>query len=1285
MNKLSTKKMLTVLITLAMVFSALAVLSIVAQPAYAASGSITLDPTVFAINTATITLANGGTFGAGATVTFYMSPTTTFTSSSTPIGTFTLPAGTTTLSNAVVTLKIPSGTAAGSYYVAASDTGTTFTSPVPITVSSLVPTITVSPSSAAAGSTVTLTGSGFDSGSTITVYLNYASGPVLLSSVSAAALSVGVPVTVPTNEPTATYNIVAQESSSSSPNYGITADTSLTITPAVIVSPSSISGAVTSTFTLTGYDFPADDSFAASTSLKPTDTITVAGVDALNPAFTSSSTGSFTVTVTGLTSAITVYGQAYISVTDETPITFSDVGTVIVSSPNPSALGFTFSITPTYGTTYNVNDSVAITVYNFLASQNVQFFLGATLVGSLTTDSNGAGTLSTVVPPLPAGTYTPTAVVPSQHLVAVGTSYTISASFEAVDPTGALLNVASPTYGEYIPSNGMITVRAFGLNPSLNTYDFYDSIVAPPPTGVYASGLVVSISVGTGTSDLMQPAPNGTLIFTYSPDYAAIAPSTGTPGVITSAVSGVLPYGSATASYQYYAIGPVVFTSPSPLEIYAASSTGNSLSITGLIPVTAALYPGVTNEYNAYIGTSELTLTFTNPSGVTVTGTVFNAGDKSITFATPSTPGIYNFSITFNGQSVSSAVGVQTIVVSSSGSSPSSGTLVLLPTSTGWDVVGFGYEQSLGTVDFYYMTDTGRSSPVSETLTDGAFVDTSTLATAPSEPAGTYSVFTEVTVSGANYFVYSSYTVTASLTITSPSPASGPIGTSITASATGLEANAYYDVYFAGMYMEALETSSAGTISITITVPLVPPGTYNITITPVGSTTVVASAPFAVTAPTTLTLSLVQGDETSTAFPGELVNFVWKPSSPPNTPTSPYGPITVTVYLNGSTYTSIPAAFNPSAKTLSGSFLAPNAAAGSYWGVSLGWSQIDYTTSTLSGSTLSATPISYTGHTEAYLGLVSGGGALVVGINSSSIATIITSAISSAMKVPLSELNASVVSINNAVATIKTAFGNMTATLKAINASVAGIVSGQAIVVTELGTVETSLASLNASVLAVNAGIVTLQTSVGSVQTSLNNLAPVISDINGTVMMINTTVGNINMNLTEFSNMIVKAISNGTATVTGSINGMNVTMQSSLSAINAKLVALNGSVATINTALGTVQTSLSSINMTVSSTASSVSGLVGSVATITSDLGTISGTVTSVSNGVATIQTSLGNLNVSVSQVKTSANQIKTSNYTLEIFLIVVLVLILITLVIAFLAVSNTNKLAKKFEEQKKQ
>jgi len=30
-------------------------------------------------------------------------------------------------------------------------------------------------------------------------------------------------------------------------------------------------------------------------------------------------------------------------------------------------------------------------------------------------------------------------------------------------------------------------------------------------------------------------------------------------------------------------------------------------------------------------------------------------------------------------------------------------------------------------------------------------------------------------------------------------------------------------------------------------------------------------------------------------------------------------------------------------------------------------------------------------------------------------------------------------------------------------------------------------------------------------------------------------------------------------------------------------------------------------------------------------------------------------------------------------------VLILITLVIAFLAVSNTNKLAKKFEEQKKQ
>jgi len=378
------------------------------------------------------------------------------------------------------------------------------------------------------------------------------------------------------------------------------------------------------------------------------------------------------------------------------------------------------------------------------------------------------------------------------------------------------------------------------------------------------------------------------------------------------------------------------------------------------------------------------------------------------------------------------------------------------------------------------------------------------------------------------------------------------------------------------------------------------------------------------------------------------------------------------------------------------------------------------TSSTVSTQIIgSFTPVPSTSSLEAKLVLVQGKDAIITGITSGQIAEIVanvTSAVKTSMQVPLSELNASVVAINGAVAKIDTAFGNMTATLKAINASLMSVSGNVATVDTTLGKVQTSLASLNASLMsvsgnvaiinttlgkvqmslaslnvsiaAVNAGIVTLKTSVGTLQTSINNLAPVIKDINGTVMTIGTTVGNINMNLTEFRNMIVKAISNGTATVIASINGMNVTMQSSLSAINAKLVALNGSVATISTTLGTVQTSLSSIGTTVSSTATSVSGLVGSVATIQTSVGTISGTVTSISGSVATIQTSIGTLQTSVSAISLNTSKVSSLSSALstsEVFEIVILVLVLITLVLSFLAISSVSRVAKKVEEQKKQ
>ncbi|MEM0159653.1 MAG: hypothetical protein QW393_02725, partial [Candidatus Micrarchaeaceae archaeon] len=85
MFKPNNKKMLTVLIAVAMIFSAFAILSFAAQPAFAAaSGTVTYSPTTLGVNAAaphakipvtTTVFVSGGTFSSGATVYFYLSTT----------------------------------------------------------------------------------------------------------------------------------------------------------------------------------------------------------------------------------------------------------------------------------------------------------------------------------------------------------------------------------------------------------------------------------------------------------------------------------------------------------------------------------------------------------------------------------------------------------------------------------------------------------------------------------------------------------------------------------------------------------------------------------------------------------------------------------------------------------------------------------------------------------------------------------------------------------------------------------------------------------------------------------------------------------------------------------------------------------------------------------------------------------------------------------------------------------------------------------------------------------
>jgi hypothetical protein len=1196
-----------------------------------ASGSVSYIPTVFSAGVQTLTVANGGTFGSGSTVYFYIS--TTKSSSGiigSYVGSYTLSGGTTTLSNSHFKITIPSSISPGSYYLLASDSSSPsgssaqFTSPAQITVSSISPTFSISGSQPTQPALVT--GSGWDPYSTVYLYLTGGDGTPLfntyissLTSSSSGSLS-GV-FTIPSIA-SGTYTIVAEETSGT--NSGITSDSTITITPYVSVSPYDINGASGTTLTITGYGFPAGAKITGAT---------VNGITITIPTTTASSNGYFSVSG-ALKSSINSPGPYSLTVSYNST-SYTQQNAIFVSIPNPTNLGFTFSPSTVYPTS-----QYTATVYDFPSSITVTIFLGGTVLGIINTDANGYGSISGKIPAMPGGSYYP--VASGNNLYKASSQVTVSPFYYVVDPNG---NLMTSTFGEYMPSGGSYTVVAYGLTP-FNIYTFTD---AGASSLNYQGSSVISIASGQQVSQFtFMPAQNGTLIFTFKSVYSA---SSVTFETVSLGISQSTSYGYNPVISPTISLGNQVMT----------QGKTYSLSLSGLIPKGSNVYPGLNYVYNIYIGSTELS--FSTSSALTSASTQITSTTSSTTlyFSIPSSisNGLYNVSIVYNGQGVSSAISSALAVVSSQGTSYSSGSLsvVEFSTSSGLNVyvVGYGY---YSTPTLYIMTYLNLYT-ASVPLTYGGF-----LYNIPSsylnEPAGTYSVFTVVTYSSQSYYVYSSYTVTPTISF---SQNYGSIYSSIGFTAKGLHPNSYYSLYIGNIYLGSYSSDSYGTINSNFIVPLLKPGIYNVQLYVQGSTSPLLSKSFKVIAASDISVQ-------NYAFPGQLVQFSWTPSTAnsPHAPTptsspSPgntyYGSIYVTVYLNNSAYTTINANYASSGGTvyLNGSFVMPNAPVGSYWALSLGWTQAVYTIGTHSanGSTVQS---SYIGSSYAFLGLVSGNGALLTGITPDEVAQLevaINNTLTTIMQVPLSELNAAVSAIQGTSATISTSFGTMETTLNAINASVSKVINNEAYINTTLGGVKTSLLNINASIAGVNGNIVMLRTTAGYINTTLNNLVPEIIKMGNGIITLGTLAGEINYNVSSFSNMQIKAIENNTIMVVGMLNGMNTSLYASLKSING----------------------------TVKSTASSVDSLVGSTATIQTDLGTITGQITSVQNGIATIQTSIGELNVTTSQIKVtgsnSANTINISYY----FDIIILVLLIVSLTFSVLAYINSRKTPKGPKEWK--
>jgi len=648
MNKLSTKKMLTVLISLAMIFSALAVISLAAQPAYAtASGSITLNPTTFgessgSIPVATLVTANGGTFGSGSTVYFYLSSTAsssgiTITGYTSPIGSVALPGGSTTLSNTVVTLfSSAAALTAGSYYILASDSatptasGAQFTTAVPITVVSTQLSISITSTPPfTVGQKVSFSGSGWDPGASVGAYLNYAGGTVLTSftATSTGAVPAKEFFVVPAVSGTVTasggayspsipaLNVIAEETnalSGSFPEGGITADTTMNVAPSITVSPESTQGAQGSVFTITGSGFVAGQVIPGFTSISSgTSSITIASQNTFYSAVTVGADGSFTVTVT-LATAIPSGNYASQGINGQS---------VVVSPTGPSgsstftkvlylsfpAVSPALYISPTSG---SPGDPITFVVVGFPASTSVSIYFDSS-VFTTTTDSNGFASLSAVIPAVQSGSYT---------IEAVGGGYSAAAAFSALSFKVSITDSSGlPLNGEYAAIGSVVTIDAQGLTP-------YEAITTLTDSGlgttIYGANIFVAnqtngypVTLLNGSIGTTSFEANGLGIFTisYAIDYHGL--TTGTSETITIGSASITP--SVTATYHAVSKASVgtFATSYAPL-------TSVSLSIAHLIPTGSPITP----ETSKWIG----------PFSLTIDGTVIKLNTGFTTFTSPS-------------------------------------------------------------------------------------------------------------------------------------------------------------------------------------------------------------------------------------------------------------------------------------------------------------------------------------------------------------------------------------------------------------------------------------------------------------------------------------------------------------------------------------------------------------------------------------------------------------------------------------------------------------------------
>jgi YD repeat-containing protein len=757
----------------------------------------------------------------------------------------------------------------------------------PIAGRSATPTITsLSPTSAAVGASVTITGTNYGSTQgTSTVKFNGTTATSITSWSSTSIVAV-----VPSGATTGNVVVTVSGSSSSGKSFTVLATPTLT-------SLSPTSGAVGASVTLTGTNFGSTQGTGtvkfngtAATSITswsstsivavvPTGAttgnvvVTASGVNTSGVSFTVLATPTLTslsptsgavgasVTLTGTnfgstqgTGTVKFNGTAATSITSwsSTSIiavvpTGATTGNAVVTASGVTTSGVSFTVlaTPTLTslspTSGAVGASVTLTGTNFGSTQGtgtVKF--NGTAATSITSWSS-----TSIVAVVPAGATTGNVVVTASGVTTSGVSFTVlpTPTLSSLSPTSAAVGASVTLTGTNFGSTqGTGTVKFNGTAATSFTSWSSTSIVAVVPTGATTGNVVVTAS-GVTTSGV-----SFTVLAT--PTLTSLSPTSGAVGASVTLTGTNFGSTQGTSTVTFNGIAATSITSWSSTSIVAVVPTG---ATTGNVVVTAS---GVATSGKSFTVLATPTLISLSPTSgavgtsVTLTGTNFGSaqGTGTVTFNGTAATSITSWSSSSIVAKVPTGATTGNVVVIASGVATSGVSFTVLPTPTITSLsptsgavsasvtisgTNFGSTQGTSTVTFNGTAATSITS----------WSGTSIVAVVPT---GATTGNVVVTVSGVASSG-SSFTVLATPTLTSLSPTSGAVGTSVTLTGTNFGSSRGTG----GVTFNGTAATSITTWSSTSIVAVVPTGatTGNVVVTASGvatngkSFTVLPSAP----------------------------------------------------------------------------------------------------------------------------------------------------------------------------------------------------------------------------------------------------------------------------------------------------------------------------------------------------------------------------------------------------------------------------------------------------------